>query len=215
MHKFFITPFQLTLLLLAAGYNFTVYSAGRILASDKSHLSFMCVIDEKIPLLPWMTVIYLGCYFFWIAGYILAVKGEKEERDRFFLAHFMGETVSFLCFVFLPTTLTRPKLMNSSIFEKMLNFVYSIDAADNLFPSLHCFISWLCWIGVRRKKTMPAWIRIFFCVFAIAVCISTVTVKQHVVADVAGGILLAEACDWMGGRMVKLSSFMKNTSTGV
>lgn len=34
---------------------------------------------------------------------------------------------------------------------------------------------------------------------AAAVCLSTMTTRQHVIADVAGGILLAEGCYYVAG----------------
>lgn len=36
-----------------------------------------------------------------------------------------------------------------------MRLLYWIDAADNLFPSIHCLVSWLCWIGVRRRRDIP------------------------------------------------------------
>ncbi len=37
---------------------------------------------------------------------------------------------------------------------------------------------------------------------AVLVCLSTLLTKQHVIADVIGGILLAEACLWLGKHTV-------------
>ena len=81
-------------------------------------------------------------------------------------------------------------------------FVYSVDAADNLFPSIHCLVSWLCYAGVRGKRSVPVWYQRASCVMAVLVCVSTVTTKQHVLVDVAGGVLLAEACLWIGRKPV-------------
>ena len=77
-------------------------------------------------------------------------------------------------------------------------FLYSVDAADNLFPSIHCLVSWFCFIGLRGKKEIPFWYRAFSCFFAILVFLSTLTTKQHVIWDVAGGVLLAEICFYIG-----------------
>ena len=75
---------------------------------------------------------------------------------------------------------------------QLMRFLYSMDAADNLFPSIHCLVSWLCYIGIRGNKKVPQWIRTTFCICAIAVFISTLTTKQHVIYDVVAGVALVE-----------------------
>ena len=70
--------------------------------------------------------------------------------------------------------------------------LYSIDSPENLLPSLHCYISWLCWIGTRKNSHIPKWYQYTSLAIAVAICISTLTVKQHVFADLVTGVLLAE-----------------------
>lgn len=40
-----------------------------------------------------------------------------------------------------------------------MRFVYAVDAADNLFPSIHCLVSWFCYIGLRGRRDIPVWYR--------------------------------------------------------
>lgn len=77
-------------------------------------------------------------------------------------------------------------------------WLYSIDAADNLFPSIHCLVSWFCYLGIRGRKEIPRWYQSVSMVIAILVFASTLLTKQHVIVDVAGGILLAEFCFFIG-----------------
>lgn len=51
---------------------------------------------------------------------------------------------------------------------------------------------WLCWVGIRKSKNIPLAYRYFSLIFAILVCISTLTTSQHVIADSISGILIAE-----------------------
>ena len=183
-------------LLGAAAFNFFVYGAGRMLAQQEIHTVMTTVLDNRIPFLPWTIVIYLGCYLFWAVNYCLAVSGEQEGSSRLILAHFLGETVCFAAFVCLPATLVRPEVAGTGIFQRLVRLTYRLDQADNLFPSVHCFVSWLCWLGVRNKDGIPRWYRHFSLVMALAVCVSTLTVKQHVIADVFAGVLLAQV-SWM------------------
>ena len=77
-------------------------------------------------------------------------------------------------------------------------WLYSIDAADNLFPSIHCLVSWFCYLGIRGRKEIPRWYQRVSMVIAILVFASTLLTKQHVIVDVAGGILLADFCFFIG-----------------
>lgn len=179
-------------LLLAAFYNFLIYSGSRMIAVNHSHYSMQTMLDAKIPLIPEMILVYWGCYLFWIMNYYLSAKYDKGNGYKFIRAHFIGETACFFFFIFFPTMMIRPEITGFDFCSRALKMTYLIDRADNLFPSIHCFVSWLCWIGVRNNTKIPVWYQKLSLLMAIAVCISTVTVKQHVIVDVIAGILLAE-----------------------
>ena len=42
-----------------------------------------------------------------------------------------------------------------------MRFLYQVDAADNLFPSIHCLTSWFCYIGIRGRVRAEMVSRIF------------------------------------------------------
>ena len=96
--------------------------------------------------------------------------------------------------VLVPATNIRPEIIGDTVWDMLMKLLYSIDAADNLFPSIHCLVSWFCWIGVRKRRDIPVLYRYFSLAMAVAVCISTLTTRQHVIADVVSGVVLAEAC---------------------
>ncbi len=80
-----------------------------------------------------------------------------------------------------------------------MRFLYWADSPENLFPSIHCLASWLCWVGVRGRREVPFWYRAFSLFMALAVCACTLTTKQHVLADAVGGVILAELCWLLAG----------------
>ena len=193
-------------LIVALLWHELTYLGARWIAHDWVHYDLTTALDRMIPLVPWTIVIYFGCYLFWAVNYYLCAAQDAKERNRFFLADLFAKTVCFVLFLALPTTNVRPEIVGSGIFDHLMRFLYSVDAADNLFPSLHCLTSWLCWVGVRRQKDIPLWYRRVSLVIAILVCISTLTTYQHVVADVIAGILIAEVCYLIAGnnRMQKI-----------
>ena len=194
---------QIRVLVAAFFINGAAYIGGRLISQNFRHFCLVTPWDLKIPLLSWTVLIYLGCYLFWIVNYCISVKFDQEKGYRFFGAHCIGEAICFLCFVFFPTSMVRPEIEGTTIFDWLLRLTYSCDTADNLFPSIHCFVSWLCWIGVRGKKEVPKCYQMVSLLMAVSVCISTLTVKQHVIADVPAGILLAELSYFLSGKIVE------------
>lgn len=178
----------------------SVYLVSRWIAAGWTHFDMTTSADRLIPFLPWTVSIYLLCYLFWAVNYYLCATQNPSERNRFFLADALAKAVCFLIFLLIPTTNIRPATGSDTVWDILMTHLYQIDSADNLFPSIHCLVSWFCWISVRQRKDISILYRIFSLVMAAAVCLSTLTTKQHVLADVAGSLLLAEASHYFAGR---------------
>lgn len=200
-------------LVLVVVINFSVYWGSRLLAADKPHLDMETELDQLIPLVPWTVLIYFGCYIFWIANYILAGHTKKEQALRFYAADILAKLVCFFFYVVFPTTMPRPEISGNGIWEQLMLLLYRVDASDNLFPSIHCLVSWLCYIGVRRQAHIPKGYQALSCFFAILVFISTLTTKQHAIADVLAGIVLAEASYGITGMCVDYCMKRKKSDT--
>ena len=181
-------------LIFAVSFNMAVYCGSRIIAGDWYHYNIESSLDRMIPLWAPSVIIYLGCYLFWGVNYVLIAQQDRETVCRFFSADFLSRVVCLIFFLIFPTTNVRPVLDTSGFWNQILNYVYSVDAADNLFPSIHCLVSWFCYIGIRGKNNIPVWYRGLSCIMALLVCVSTLLTKQHVIIDVIGGVLLAEFC---------------------
>ena len=186
--------YSICALLTALLSNQLAYQGARVLSFWRFHYNFSLPLDAEIPLLPWTQLIYFGAFLFWTVNLYLCSQQPREEADRLFCADILVKLVSFVIFVIVPTTNVRPEVTGSGFFEYTLRLLYRIDRADNLFPSLHCSLSWLCWVGIRRRRDIPLGYRAFSLFFALAVCLSTLTTRQHVFVDTVSGIALAEIC---------------------
>ena len=182
----------LLVLLIALLWNEVIYLVPRAIAQSWYHYDMTTSVDNLVPFLPWTVSVYFGCFTIWCVNYGLCALQEERERDRFFSADFLSKGVCFILFLVIPTTNIRPEVTGETFWDMLMNLLYRIDSADNLFPSLHCLASWLCWVGIRKRKDIPAVYRYFSLIVAVAVCIATLTTRQHVIADVIGGVLLAE-----------------------
>lgn len=179
-------------------FNCLVYSGSRAVAGSWYHHNIESNLDLRLPFLPQFLIIYFGCYIFWAANYILAARQDREEVYRFFTADFISRCVCLVIFLVYPTTNTRPVIEGSGFWDLLAGWLYSIDAADNLFPSIHCLVSWFCFLAVKGQKKIPIWYKAVSFILAVLVFLSTLFTKQHVIVDVAGGIFLAQGCFWIG-----------------
>jgi len=192
--RYFWVSFALMLLA-----NRIAFLGSRLLTQNRSHYSLAIPADSAVPFLPWTIIIYIGCFAFWFLLFRLIARLPRERADRFFCANLIGHIVCFLFFAFFPTVITRPTVNGASFWDGCVRLLYYFDAPNDLFPSVHCMIGWLCWAGVRGNTKVPLPWRAAAAIMAVFVCVSTLTVRQHVLLDVFAGILLGEICYWLSG----------------
>lgn len=198
--KKLIPSYAVIPLLLCVLVNFSVYIGTDALTEQWKHYDLTLPFDRMVPIIPAFSVIYIGCYIFWIVNYIMITRVSKEHCYRFIMADIMSRVVCAFFYIILPTTNVRPVLHGTDIFTSMLQWIYQMDAPTRLFPSLHCLVSWFCYVGIRGRKEIPKWYQRFSLIFAILVCVSTQVTKQHYIVDVFGGIAVAEFCYWVSGK---------------
>jgi membrane-associated phospholipid phosphatase len=145
-------------------------------------------IDRAIPFsAPWIYV-YVTLWLFALAP-LVYVRSNTFFRPLFAS---MAATLTFayVVFVFFPTKMTlRPSLEGAPGFTAWLvRAVYAGDGPYNCFPSVHVALShlsaWSLW-EMDRPVGRVAW------VLAAAITLSALFLKQHYLADVAGGAALA------------------------
>ena len=187
--------------------NFIVYTGTDLLAGSWKHYDLTLPIDRAVPVIPGFVAVYLGCYVFWIVNYILIARQDKKQCYQFFTADFLSRIICLIFFVVFPTTNIRPNVAGPGFWNLGMRILYTLDTPVNLFPSIHCLVSWFCYIGLRGDKRVPLWYRRFSCAAAVSVFLSTLFVKQHVLIDVAGAVVLAELCQRLGRLPVLWKSY--------
>lgn len=190
---------------LTLACNAVAYYGSRLLTVNRIHYDLSCRFDAGIPFASWTIIIYWGCYGFWMVNYLIGCRQDQEKAYRFMSADFLAKLACMLCFLILPTTNIRPAIVGDSVWDELMRALYRMDAADNLFPSIHCLTSWFCFIAVRGNEKVPRWYQAASFLIAVSICISTLTTRQHVLIDVAAGVALSEA-SW---RAVEKTGFSK------
>lgn len=179
-------------------FNSLIYTGTQILMKNARHYDLSTSFDHNIPFVPEWVFIYVICFAFWAVNYIIITRIGHDEWFKFATADYLSRIICMVFFIIMPTTNTRPVITGNGLAENIMGFIYMADPATNLFPSIHCLVSWLCYAGIRGRKNIPLWYRAFSCIFAIMVFISTQFTKQHYIADVFAGVLIAEICLYIG-----------------
>lgn len=151
-------------------------------------------LDGKIPLLPLFIYPYLFCYLFALLPGFVATDWHRVCRGV--LSVLISNLTSFVVYLAYPVAFPKPE-PGTGIAARLIRLEYVIDfhpGANNL-PSLHVIFAWLvCFIclkqGLRRISEYA------LLLVALLITVSTLFVKQHILADVIAGVAWA-VVSWM------------------
>jgi membrane-associated phospholipid phosphatase len=149
-------------------------------------------LDENIPLLPTTVWIYASYVLIFVSSYV--IEKDIQQINRFVYASAATNIVSALIYLFWPTTFPRPELTGDGLSVDLLAYIWRLDSPVNCFPSLHVSSSILPALLLWRNHSR---LRILYLFWALAISISTMTIKQHHSADVVAGALLAGCMYWL------------------
>lgn len=172
--------------------NCIAYYGSRLLVRGAARYDLSTALDARLPFWPVFIVFYILAYAQWFFGYIIIAREDREICRRVLGAEMIAKLICLVCFVALPTRMVRPEVTGNGVFERLTALIYSLDAPINLFPSIHCLDSWMCFRGAQKLKRTPRWYALFMLALTLPVLASTVLVKQHVLVDIPAGILAGE-----------------------
>ena len=164
-----------------------VYYGVRLLPLLRERITMETPVDGCIPFLPCFIVFYIAAYVQWGLHVHMMAQEDMTTFLRFIWADLFAKGICLICFIALPTTMERP--------------LVHPDGPFNLFPSIHCMLTWLDMrtaLQARKSHIRYAWFSVPFSLLVIA---STLFVKQHVLIDTVTGILCAEAGLWLSSRL--------------
>ena len=153
--------------------------------------------DDLIPFNEYFIVPYL-LWFPYVGGAIMYFFFKnKQDYYRMCALLFTGMTISLvICTFFRNGTDMRPAVdPGKNVFTWLVSRLHAADTSTNIFPSVHVFNSIVVHIAVARSscfKSRPWLVRMSF-FLALSICLSTVYLKQHSVADGLGSIVMCYA----------------------
>lgn len=146
-------------------------------------------LDDLIPFWPWTAWCYLPFY----AGvFVIAIIGFKRRSlfNRALGAVLLVLSIGALGHLFIGAEYPRPVLLPPypDVSSAFMAAVQHIDPPGNVFPSLHVAHTTLLSLLLIRDRPVLGRVAL---VMATMLAISTLTTKQHFIADVLSGYVLA------------------------
>lgn len=196
--KYAIKPLALALLV-----NSCVYMGIAQLRRFLTFSSLETPLDTALPFLAPFVLFYVLAFVQWGLNYLLIARDSKELCYRFVLGNIIAKLICLFFFVFFPTTLARPEVTGTDLCSRLVRLIYTFDPPVNLFPSIHCLESWCCIRASFLLKKSNRTYQAATLIMSLGVFASTLFIKQHVIADVFGGIVVFEAGFRLAGRIQK------------
>ncbi len=166
-------------------------------------------IDALIPLRPEWIVIYIATFLFWLTGLYLISLQDEERCCHYAAGVIFAELICGFIFIAFPSCIQRPEIEPDGVFTWMLSIIYALDTPTNCFPSMHCLLSYLVFRQALCSPDAKTGFKVFCGVFTLLVFLSTLFVKQHVVADVIGGLVFGELAFILGQKTSLWKFFIK------
>lgn len=188
-------------LLMVVVFNiFVYYAPTRIIPINGEPLDLSLALDAALPCIPFFLLFYVLAYVQWIGSHVFHSRDSVQLCYRLAMADIIAKMICLVFFVLTPTQITRPEVTGSGFFEWGTRFIHSIDTPVNLFPSIHCLESWLCFRGAMMLQKKNGWYITAQGVLSLLVFASTALIKQHFVIDIPAGILACEIGLFLSGR---------------
>lgn len=150
--------------------------------------------DDLIPFIPIFVFPYVIWYAYVPLMMLYIYLNDRCSLRRQALTLSAGMLLCAVFFVLFPTTVDlRPEITGNSISEQLCRIIFAADKPVNVLPSLHCYeavVIHMTSFTSQKMRSKKAF-RLCSAVIAALICLSTVFIKQHSIADVIAGCLLA------------------------
>lgn len=172
------------------GCNAFIYFISQLII--KNYHLIGSTLDQKIPFVIQFILIYSIWYPLVIFTFYLLFKYNKEKYQKTKKAVIASLKIAYICFFVYPTTVIRPEVNTfNDLFSLIAYISFKADNPVNCFPSCHCLLSFDMIYALYKEKNINKYLRITLIILFILIIISTLLVKQHVIADVISAFIFS------------------------
>jgi membrane-associated phospholipid phosphatase len=151
-------------------------------------------LDRALPIVPIFAIPYVSLIPYigisLLAFLFVRIRVYRSAAITMIIVWF----ISYAFYFFLQSYIARPAITGTDPFSGIIRSIYASDQPYNDFPSLHTSLSTIIaihWWRVDRRIGIPA------AIWTALIVMSTVLIKQHYLADVGGGLVLAGVTSWI------------------
>lgn len=171
---------------------FFIYVVWFFYINQKSLDSFHTVetgLDALIPFNEWFIFPYYIWFFYVPVAVAYFFFTSREEFYRICMFLFIGMTVCLVAYTVYPTGVYfRPdldQLGRNNIAIQLTKIIYTADVGTNVWPSIHCYNSIGIAVAVLKcnRLNQKRWLTLLCVGLSMAICMSTMLVKQHSILD--------------------------------
>jgi membrane-associated phospholipid phosphatase len=145
-------------------------------------------LDRALPVVPIFAIPYISLIPYIGVSLLVFLFFRVRVYRSAALTMIVVWFISYAFYFFLQSYIARPVITGTDPFSAMIRNIYASDQPYNDFPSLHTSLSTIIaihWWRFDRRIGIAA------AIWTALIVASTVLVKQHYLADVAGGLVLA------------------------
>ena len=159
-------------------------------------------LDNYIPFLP----IFIYIYNIWYPFNILSLYFIFKDNVNIYIKTIISLVFCFIIsnsiFIIYPTTVNRPVINSYNNLTEFITYItFKIDTpATRCFPSNHCILCFIIIFSVLAIKNMTKWKKRIIVTTNILIVLSTLFVKQHVVYDIIGSLVITLICFYILSR---------------
>ena len=181
--------FALTLSALFALLFAEVYGGANLLAGAVPwHVRPALAFEAAIPFLPAAATVYLSLPLLLVC---CALRADRRGAWTLFAVLCAELLAAAPFFVLLPVETAWPPRVAAGVWRPFFLLADALSLPRNHFPSLHtAFALTAAWFAWRQKFPRRAWLG----AWAAAVVASTLLIREHHLADLAGGLMAAGYC---------------------
>lgn len=152
-----------------------------------------CPWDALIPFRESFIIPYCMWFLLLPASWLFTMVTSKRDFQDLCMIMFGGMTLSIALYWLFPNGLElRPEEVSDSFCGMLVKALHAVDTPGNVCPSIHVSSSTAVMVVALRSEVLkekPV-IRWGTCLLAVAICLSTMFLKQHSVVDVICGCLV-------------------------
>lgn len=155
--------------------------------------SLVTDIDRSLPFVKVFIIPYVTWYVFVYVVFAYVYFKNKQVYRKALLTYVICMIISFTVYFLFQTTVPRPEIFGYDILTDMVRFVYTSDKPFNCFPSIHCMSCYIIIktiITINANSTKDKRVNLLICIMSALIMVSTLLVKQHVLLDLIGAVLL-------------------------